>query len=154
MKGSSDEGRAVMVDSLTLQWRTKVGGSKRIRYPRRPINYIKRWTLNCIYTRIIANFLSLQIYFGLSSWFRSRSPTLFRMVSMWRFNYIFSLRVSIIHNSLKHKICIACTWFSELCAQFWWDVSTMLFCPYMYVLLTQHFIVSCCIITLSVWSTL
>ncbi len=33
---------------ITLQWRTKVGGSKRIRYPRRPINYIKRWALNCI----------------------------------------------------------------------------------------------------------
>lgn len=34
---------------ITLQWRTKVGGSKRIRYPRRPIHYIKRWDLNCIY---------------------------------------------------------------------------------------------------------
>ena len=31
----------------TLQWRTKVGGSKRIRYPRRPISYIKLWALNC-----------------------------------------------------------------------------------------------------------
>ena len=29
----------------TLQRRTKVGGSKRIRYPRRPIVYIKRWAL-------------------------------------------------------------------------------------------------------------
>ena len=36
------------VSYFTLQWRTKVGGSKRIRYPRRPINYIKRWALNCI----------------------------------------------------------------------------------------------------------
>lgn len=34
--------------NLTTQWRTKVGGSKRIRYPRRPICYIKRWDLNCV----------------------------------------------------------------------------------------------------------
>ncbi len=38
--------------SNTLQWRTKVGGSKRIRYPRRPICYIKRWALNCISLQI------------------------------------------------------------------------------------------------------
>ena len=49
--------------SNTLQWRTKVGGSKRIRYPRRPINYIKRWALNCIswsYRIYAINILSLQ----------------------------------------------------------------------------------------------
>ncbi len=36
----------------TLQWRTKVGGSKRIRYPRRPICYIKLWDLNCVVNQL------------------------------------------------------------------------------------------------------
>lgn len=47
------------------QWRTKVGGSKRIRYPRRPICYIKRWALICIFS-LNVNILNLQ-NFGLSS---------------------------------------------------------------------------------------
>jgi len=37
--------------SNTKQLRTKVGRSKRIRYPRRPIRYFKRWALTCTITR-------------------------------------------------------------------------------------------------------
>lgn len=42
--------------SLTQQRRTKVGGSKRIRYPRSPIRYCKRWALWCIFYSIYSDF--------------------------------------------------------------------------------------------------
>ncbi len=45
------------------------------------------------------------------------------------FLYNISLRVSFLYHYLKHSNNIACTWFSELCAQllFWWDVSIIYF---------------------------
>ena len=79
----------------TLQWRTKVGGSKRIRYPRRPINYIKRWALNCIKTFA----LNLQIW-ACSLLFGVCSP----VCSVFR-TYLQRVTFSNVY-----------TWFSELCA--------------------------------------
>ena len=92
----------------TLQWRTKVGGSKRIRYPRRPINYIKRWALNCILQSCRFD-LSSTCKHNLLAWARIsiRSPLTLLVRSRWTFLfYIQSLRVSIVLNIFTCWNCV------------------------------------------------